>query len=87
MGNNSSPLFCISHSISTAVESSLTAAVRPKDYLSIGPTSSRPVFRQEDAKYSVGFQFYDTSLGKTVYVKSVNAKGVAVWVDANGNIK
>lgn len=87
LGNNASPMYSISHNIASAVETSLTSAIRYKEYLSSGPTASRPVFRPEDAKYSVGYQYYDTSLGKTVYVKSINSNGVAVWVDANGNIK
>lgn len=41
-----------------------------------GPTAARPVTR-----LWVGRQYFDTDLGRVVYVKSVNP---AVWVDATG---
>lgn len=44
-----------------------------------GPTAERP-----DTLLWIGRYFFDTTLTKPVWVKSVSASGVATWCDATG---
>jgi hypothetical protein len=44
-----------------------------------GPTASRPT-KNLDGRY-IGLQYFDTTLGKTIWLKSVNPD---VWVDGTG---
>ena len=32
-----------------------------------------------------GYQFFDTTLGKPCYAKTINNNGIVTWVDATGN--
>jgi hypothetical protein len=34
----------------------------------------------------IGYEYYDTSINKLIYVKSVDSKGMVIWVDAMGNV-
>lgn len=82
-----SPIFHVSRLISSSVVSSVMGKQQYKPYLSSGPSESRPVFSPEDAPYNIGFQYFDTTLGKVIYAKSISSKGVAVWVDADGRVR
>lgn len=46
-----------------------------------GPTASRPT-SDMDGRW-IGMPYFDTTLGKTVYLKSVN---IDVWVDGSGAV-
>ena len=70
--------------IMTSAEPSVMGQQKLKNYLSSGPSSSRPKFDAADAPYMIGFSFFDTTLGKPVYVKSIAKDGTAIWVDALG---
>ena len=83
-GSSASPVFRVSRQITSAAISSIMGREEYKAYPKSGPTKSRPVFSAEDAKYQVGYQYFDTTVGKMIQVKSISDKGVAVWVDANG---
>lgn len=83
-GTAASPVFRVSRQITSAAVPSIMGKQKYKEYLSSGPSKSRPVFAPEDAKYQVGYQYFDTTLGKMVHAKSISEKGVAVWVDAEG---
>jgi len=47
-----------------------------------GPTTSRPT-SELDGRY-IGMQYFDTTLGYSVYLKSVNPD---VWVDGGGTVR
>lgn len=51
-----------------------------------GRTTQRPTASSLDAAYDIGYEYFDTDLGKPIYVSAINAKtGVVSWVDAMGN--
>jgi len=48
-----------------------------------GTTAQRPI----GYDVYVGFMYFDTSIGKPIYVKNINSSNYSItWVDANGNV-
>ena len=83
-GSSPSPVFHISRIISKAVSKEIMSKQQYRSYLSYGPSNARPVFSSEDANYLIGYQYFDTTIGRVVFAKSISEKGVAVWVDSEG---
>lgn len=50
-----------------------------------GTTAERPTIESNSYKLSVGSCFFDETLSKPIYVKSINPDNSIIWVDANGN--
>ena len=63
---------------SRLVPSSGSTSQRPKG---IGAKNSEGVI---DTTFGVGFVYFDTTLGKPIYVKEVSGNGTITWVDAAG---
>ena len=78
------PVFKVSRFITSAAVKSIMQTQQYQSYLSSGPSRSRPVFKTEDIKYLIGYQYYDTTLGKLIFAKTISPKGEAVWVDSDG---
>jgi hypothetical protein len=58
-----------------------------------GKSSSRPNSRIKGSSSQyilesndIGYEYYDTTISKLIYVKSIDSKGMVVWVDAMGNV-
>ena len=51
----------------------------------IGTTEDRNNIKLNYKSNMEGYQFFDTTLGKPCYAKTINNKGIVTWVDATGN--
>lgn len=83
-GTTPSPVFYVSKVIMSSAVSSVMGKQKHKSYLSSGSSKGRPKFDAADIPYRIGYPYFDTTLGKTIYVKSISKDGTATWVDASG---
>lgn len=62
------------------------ASVAPSSLATMrGPSSSRPAQMMDNVPVIPGYQYFDTTLGKPVWVKS-NVSGTVTWVDSTGAV-
>lgn len=82
--NGRTPIFSIPVRLSVgAIKNVLTYGARA-EHNEYGTTAQRPTFAEDYRQYLVGFEYFDTSLGKPVYAKTIASDGTATWVDATG---
>lgn len=56
------------------------------EYQKYGTTAQRPVITENWRNFVVGFEYFDTTLGKPIYAKTFDSSGNGTWVDATGAV-
>jgi len=82
--NISSPIFSVPTDLIDNIVKSMFTYGPFMAHDRYGTTSQRPTFAENYRQYLLGYEFFDTTLGKPIYAKSIASNGTPTWVDATG---
>lgn len=82
--NADCPIFSVPTVLLESIQRSVFTLGPYTQHNKYGTTAQRPTFAEDYRQYLVGFEYFDTSLGKPIYASSIASDGTATWVDATG---
>ena len=82
--NGKSPVFSVPASLLQNMVRSVFTLGPVVQHNKYGTTAQRPTFAENYRQYLVGYEYFDTSLGKPIYASAIANDGTATWVDATG---